>query len=122
MRPEDFERLTALAETFDQQFGQPVTPENAIQRVLIASAALAPVHHFRTQQGQGDLAGYVQEWFTPMVADAIERAFEVLGELYETLESEVDDVQILEPGTIGNQQFQDLGGGAPLGRGGDLIR
>lgn len=114
MRAEDFDQLQLLAGTLDLQFGAPATPEKAIQRVLIAVAALVPLNTLTTQQGAGELLPVIAEWFTPMVGAAIEEAAGRLSELYDALESEADDVQVMEPGTIGNQQFTDLGGGGAI--------
>jgi hypothetical protein len=124
MRDEDFEKLTELTTFFDQSFGQPAIPERAIQRVVTAAASLAPLQHFLTQQLRGDLDPNVQDWLTPMVIDAVQVATAAIGELYDALESEIDDVQLMEPGTMGNQGFRDLPIGDPrLGRGGgDLVR
>lgn len=93
MRSEDAERLETVSHELNRQFGLPDETEPAIQRVLLASAALAPIPALAENPAIRDLAEQTIGW---------------LNDLYDALESDADDVQILEPGTLGDQDFTDL--------------
>lgn len=114
MRPEDAAKLGQLRATLGSSFGVPSLPDAAIDRVLVATAALWPIAEVATDE---QFTMIVSDWMDPMVIDVLERVQGALNELYDVLESAADDTQILEPGTIANQQFTDLpvvGGGTAL--------
>lgn len=116
MKPEHIELRDTLMQTFSQGFAEPTIPEAAQLRVVIAVGALLPLRALSLQDGEpADPA--IADWLTPMVADLIDQAGVVLDRLYDELELGEDDVQIMEPGTIGNQQFQDMPTGPGMGGG-----
>lgn len=103
MRPEDAAQFAQMKDTLAGAFPVPREPATTIPLVLAALAALAPIGDtLRDPQLVG------AEWLTPGLLDAFERVGGALGELYDELESALDEVVIHEPGTIGQQNLVDL--------------
>jgi hypothetical protein len=71
---------------------QPRTPEEAMPLLLLELAAVIPL-----QRSAADAE--TLEWMTPGVIDAIERAAAALAEARDELESILDDMGTIEPGT-----------------------
>lgn len=127
MREEDYARLEQMEEQLTGLFGRPVTPEAAIPRVLVVVAALRPLNVV-TMDPQ--LVNATAEWLTPDVADSLDQVITAASQLYDLLESAVDEVTIMEPGSMSSQQLVDMptragrpaADGRPPGARGDLIR
>jgi hypothetical protein len=86
----EFEKAQALVNVSFPP--QPRTPEEAMPLLLLQLAAMTPL---RRTAGAADTT----EWMTPGVVDAIDRAAAALQEARDELESILDDVGTIEPGT-----------------------
>lgn len=123
MRTEDYEQLEAIAGTLDGALGYPNSPERAITRVLTSIATLRPlVELVSARTGEQIIDPAMAEWLTPSVIDVIERTAGAVDELYEALESVLDDTTILEPGSLTSQPLVDMPSSRPAGVRGELIR
>jgi hypothetical protein len=85
-------------------YGIPRTPEQAMPIALLALAATDPL----TKAAQEEAT---VEWMTPAAVDALGRAAAALEELRDELESVLDDVGVIEPGT----PMEPVTGGPPRG-------
>lgn len=79
-------------EVLRQTFPAPATPEAASRFLLMAHVALGPLLELAADPQTVD-------WYLPNTIDAVQRAAAAVKEALDELESVIDDVGTIQPGT-----------------------